>query len=481
MSERPTAGTVAELAEFLLRTFRISPAEAGEHASKFLSLQDSSRMDDSPVSDWQFIAKQEFADKLPWRSDAEHEQFQLDQALTRHFRPPPLTELVSSHDRAGFREALRRIVKAGHISDSDAESLKYVAAASTDPFGPNDWWKHEVLKYEALIALTVGGRAEDPAVIGRLDELLNRYLADLRPGLYYKVPAALLILAGAGGEPAAASLRLALQHAPVWSVRIACLYGLPESRDNGTYRLIENFRQWLNEGAPETSPDLRYYCENWRPFMMCLTREGLCALIGQETRWPAAPLADFSPLIDWAADHGHTEWLVNEFDWLRKRGSIDVWAMRNRMLQRGMPAAVEFCLEQVKKAAYEDYTQYDATYNLLRLHPKPLPGIALDLCLYVVRHPCHPGKFEHRIDALKHLVEAAQAGRYPATEVKDLVVKVAETDFDVDVRSAAIEKLPWAAPDKIRETLAPALDHESSRIRDAALRALNHSRLASDG
>ena len=146
------------------------------------------------------------------------------------------------------------------------------------------------------------------------------------------------------------------------------------------------------------------------------------------------------------------------------------------MVQRAVPAAVEFCLAQVKKAETEDYTHYDVVHNVLSLHPKPLPRTALDACLEVIRRPSHPSRYEHRVDALNWLVEAAGEGRFPSAEVENLVLDLARNETDPDVRVAAIGLVPWASPQRIREVLAGALAHESARIREAALRAVSQSK-----
>jgi len=140
-----------------------------------------------------------------------------------------------------------------------------------------------------------------------------------------------------------------------------------------------------------------------------------------------------------------------------------------------VPAAVEFCLEQVRKAQPEDYTHYDVVHNVLRLHPQPLPRAALDACLEVIRHPSHPSKYEHRVDAMNRLVEAASEGRYPRADVENLILEFARNETDPDVRIAAIGLVPWASPQQIRKVLAGALAHESAPIREAALRALGQS------
>ncbi|HWQ92393.1 MAG TPA: hypothetical protein VN673_12025 [Clostridia bacterium] len=162
---------------------------------------------------------------------------------------------------------------------------------------------------------------------------------------------------------------------------------MPESKQNGNYRIIHEFRSWIAKlDTSKIPPDRRSSWTHW-------TLEGLGTFCGREKEWPQAPLADFSPLIDWALDHGGSDWLVNELHWLCKRASIDMTPV-NHLVQRGVPAAVDLCLEQVRNAQPDDYTHYDVLHNALRLHPKPLPKAALEACLEVIRRPSHPSQYE---------------------------------------------------------------------------------------
>jgi hypothetical protein len=251
---------------------------------------------------------------------------------------------------------------------------------------------------------------------------------------------------------------------------------LPESKQDGTHRLLNEFRSWIEEQDTSKLPaNLRSSWINWKAFMTCLTLDGLGEFCGGEKEWPQAPLAHFSPLIDWALDHGVSDWLANELQWLDKRASVDMTPVRNRLVQGGVPAAVDLCLEQVRNAHYDDYTHYDVVHDVLRLHPKPMPKAGIESCLEVIRRPSHPSRYEHRIDALNCLVEAAEQNRFPSAEVKNLVLDLARNETDPDVRVAAIGFVRWALPQRTREVLTEALTHESARIRDAALRAVDQS------
>jgi len=391
---------------------------------------------------------------------------------------PALNELVFTSDTAEIRRILREVALRGRATRDEVEAMKLLADPATPFLNSRELWKHQVVKLEALVALAAAGAGKHPVVLAWINNYVQDYLARLGPGLYYLAPVGVLVLAAMDDVAALPTLRALADDAPLWSLRIAGLYRLPESLQDGTHALIDEFREWIQRVDFTAEPAYsRSSWEDWRYFISCLTMSELCGLLGQDRQWPAAPLAHFSPLIDWALDHDRRDWLANELDWLRRHASIDVIPLRNRMVERGVTAAVEFCLEQVRKAQPEDYTHYDVVHNALRLHPKPLPKTALDACLEVVRRPSHPSKYDHRIDALNWLVEAASEGRYLRSEVENLVLDLARNETDPDVRVAAIGLVPWAAPQQIREVLTGALAHESVRIRGAALRTLGQNKL----
>lgn len=388
--------------------------------------------------------------------------------------PSTLNELVLTSDISEIRRVLQELALRRQATLDEVEAMKFLADPDKPFLNSQELWKHQVIKLEALVALAATGMGNDRVVLTWINKCEQDYLARLGPGLYYLSPVGVFLLAAINDEAVFPPLRTLANDAPLWSLRIAGLYRLPESRQNGTYILIEEFLKWIQQvdlTAKQISS--RSSWEDWRCFMSCLTIDGLCGLLGQNRQWPQAPLAHFSPLIDWALDCGQTEWLASELNWLHRRGSIDTIPLRNRMVERGVPAAVDFCLEQVKQARTEDYTHYDVVHNVLRLHPKPLPKAALDACVEVVRRPSHPSKFEHRIEALNWLVEAANEGRFPRSEVERFVMDLARHESDPDVRAVATGLVSWAAPQQAHEVLTAALHHECARVREAAQRALN--------
>jgi hypothetical protein len=164
---------------------------------------------------------------------------------------------------------------------------------------------------------------------------------------------------------------------------------------------------------------------------------------------------------------------MREAKWLRERGlSGEEAPLRNWLVERAVPGAVEFCMERVRNADHEDNAHYDVE-SLLRLHPKPLSQGALDACGDIVSLRCHSGHYQQRIEALRLLVEAADLKTYPRSEVVKVVLELAQNEPDPDVRVAAIDLVPWTAVGEVRLVLAGALVHEASRIREAAARAVN--------
>ena len=121
---------------------------------------------------------------------------------------------------------------------------------------------------------------------------------------------------------------------------------------------------------------------------------------------------------------------------------------------------------------FGDDAHFIVIRTILSLHPKPLPEAALEACWIVLRRPSHPAYYKHRVDALNWLVEAASEGRYARSDVENLVLDLARNESDPDVRVAAIAWVPWALSRHVREALADALAHESSKIREAALRVV---------
>jgi len=209
--------------------------------------------------------------------------------------------------------------------------------------------------------------------------------------------------------------------------------------------------------------------------MSCLTIDGLARICGGDPVAVVAPAADNSPLVDWASERGLDNWLMKEARWLRQQGLWgDETPIRNRMVERAVPGAIEFCMERVRAPDHENKAHYDVD-SLLRLHPKPLPEAVLDACVEVARMRCHPDRYQHRIEALRLLVEAANSGSYSKTKVARLVLELAQSEPDPDVRIAAIDLVPWTGTGDIRQVLAEALTRESGRIQQAALKAVNGS------
>src|SRR6266446_4336635 len=412
---------VSALKGLILETFEVSAEEARALAFGLVASGDwGSDSDPAPILDWSYRVKQELGEKLRWRSEAERERFRLDQALSKHLRPPALSDFVQSNEWASFRAAVRQIALAHRASPAEVEELKSVANPAWDPLGEADSWKQQGLKMECLIALVAAGAGRDPFVLNRLESLAMDYLAE--PIRFDASPFGLLALVALGDEAAVPTLRLALGRATSWSIRIACLHGLPESRKDGNYALIEEFRKWMEQANEPSGPQYPYEWKAWRLFMSCLTLDGLVRLCGQDRVRLPAPMAQGSPFIDWVSQRGLDTGLMNEAKWLRQRGLRGEEApIRNRMVERLVPGVVEFCMERVRTSGHEDDAHYDVD-SLLRLHPKPLSKAALDACAEVVRLQCHPGHYKERIEALRLLVEGADLKRYPRSEVVELVL-----------------------------------------------------------
>jgi hypothetical protein len=411
--------------------------------------------------------KQELGEKLRWRSDAARERFRLDQALSKHLRPPTWTGLVQQRDWDGLRAAAKQIAQRRRASDADIETMKFLANPAWDPGVPIDSWKVQTLKIECLVALVAAGSGRDPFVLNRLESLAVDYLAE--PHGFNVSPVGLLTLVAMNDGAAIPTLRLALEKPSCWSIRLACLYGLPESQHDGNHSLIEEFREWMDRATEPAGPHFDW--KAWKLFMSALTVDGLLRLSGHEMLHLTAPMADNSPLIDWASERGLDNWLMGEAKWLRQRGLWgDETPLRNRLVERAVPGAVEFCTERVTKADHEGNAHYDVD-SLLRLHPRPLSKAALNACAEIARMRCHTERYQQRVKALQLLTEGVDLGNYPKAKAVDLILDLARSEQDPDVRVAAIDLIPWTGTKNVQEVLAEALTHESSRIREAALRA----------
>src|SRR2546425_8859049 len=110
MSVPPSATLVNALKGLILETFELSAEEARLLASSMVASGEwGSDSDPAPILDWSFRVKQELGEKLRWRSEAERERFRLDQALSKHLRPPALSDFVQTNDWDGLRAAVRKI------------------------------------------------------------------------------------------------------------------------------------------------------------------------------------------------------------------------------------------------------------------------------------------------------------------------------------------------------------------------------------
>ena len=403
-----------------------------------------------------------------------------------------LGKYVERRDRQGFREALRETLRDGQASAESIETLKRIAnpmLQNHDPFpGVPETLsvqtfiagQESYLRREARIALVALGCGNDPHVVEWIITEANTYLARLGPGMYHLSPADLFLLLALNNEGTIPTLRRIVENAPLWSLRILCHYRLLEPMHNGVHTLIDGFGDWMVNAEPPNRLGDRSEWRAWRCVLRCLTIDGLRNYFAQEGDSFSFPQAYHdSPLVDWALDHGFEEWLTVELRWLYDKRSAEVRFLRNRLVEKGIPAAVELCCEQIRNARQEEYTHYDVVHNALRLHPRPLPRLALDACVDVIRRPSHPTRYEHRIEALHLLVDGADRNSYPKKDVQALILELVQTEADPDVRIAAIDLVRWASPPHLPEVLAGALAHETSRIREAAGRVLAETKTAS--
>lgn len=128
-------------------------------------------------------------------------------------------------------------------------------------------------------------------------------------------------------------------------------------------------------------------------------------------------------------------------------------------------------MERVKRGDHQRSAHYDAE-SLLKLYPRPLPEPALSACHEIVQMRCHPESFQQRIRALQLLVHGVDLGNYSKGKAVELILDLCQQEPDPDVRAAAIGFIPWTNTKNPQLVLADALGHESSRIRDAAEKAL---------
>lgn len=384
----------------------------------------------------------------------------LEEAHFSRF-PRPLPD---SSER--IREILREIAFRSTAGEGEVEHLKQLADPNL-PFGNSEeLWKHQAVKLEALVALVAIGQGNDPIVFAWLDQRARNYCSQIRPGMYWLEAVPLLTLIALEHEIAFPTLRLLAETAPLWSIRIACLYGLPESKQNGTYELLESFREWIASSS--------VHPENWKTFISCVKLAELRNICSKDSYRLCAPSAVCSPLIGWALTNGRADWLMKELRWLQSKGLWDeLEPLRDAMAEKAIPDAMQFCLEQVKTCQPDDYVHYSIVHYLLPKHPKPLTHSALEICRHVILHPSHPCRYEHRIEALHYLVEAATERLCPKEEIEHLVLTLAKAEGDPDVLIAAIKLLPWASSQVSSDLLGNALTHESLRIREAAINVLN--------
>lgn len=339
MSEESPNVLVMALKGSLLEIFDIPDKEARALAMKMAASGDWGT-EENPASacDWPHRLKQELGEKLPWRSEAVRERFRLDEALTRHLRPPTFYELVQQRDWQALSEAAGKIIQRRRASEAEVEMMKAIAMPGGVLGLATDAWKVQTLRMECLTALLAAGLGRDPFVLNRLQSLAEDYLSDARS--YNASPFALVALAALNDESVVPALRSALERARSWSIRLACLYGLPESKHDGTYRLVDEFRTWLEQAPEPSGPDHDAFAwRAWRTFISSLKLEGLMRLSGEKMLRLRAPSAHNSPLLDWVSRRGMHNWLLTEAQWLRQRGSgADETALRNRLRNALLPA-----------------------------------------------------------------------------------------------------------------------------------------------
>jgi hypothetical protein len=471
MSEPSQSVLVSALKGLIRQTFDISAEDARKLASGLAASGKWGNDDNpAPIFDWSYRVKEELGEKLPWKSEAEQERFRLEQALSKHLKPPTLGDFVERNEAADFRNAAIQIARKRHAKAEEIETLKAVVSPAWQPTVPMEPWRLRRLKNEGLIALIAAGAGADPFVLNRLESLTMEYLTER--SRFDGSPIGLLALVAMNDRAAVAVLRK-VSNKVSWSVRLACLYAFPESRKNGNYQLIRDFKMWLEQtGEPAESYRIHNW-KAWKLFMSCLTIDGSVQLCGQERVELRAPFAEGSPLIDWASERGMDSWLMGEAMWLRQRGFFGEEApLRNRLVERAVPGAVDFCMELIKDASHEDNAHW-AIESLLRKHPKPLSKAALDACMLITRLQCHRHHYKQRIEALRLLREGVDSGNYPKGKVAGLIFELAEGEPDPDVRVAAIDLVRWAGAENLRKILEGALANESSRIREAALRVMD--------
>src|SRR5438270_9125493 len=125
MSASPSPVLVSALKGLILQTFEISAEEAHAIASGMVASGEwGSDSDPASILDWSYRVKQELGEKLRWKSEPERERFRLDEALSKHLRPPALSDFVQSNDSDSFRAAVRKIALARRASAAQVEMLK---------------------------------------------------------------------------------------------------------------------------------------------------------------------------------------------------------------------------------------------------------------------------------------------------------------------------------------------------------------------
>jgi len=125
VNEFPPSPSAPDLQKVIFATFRVSAAEAHRLANELLPLLDTPETTgaDLPLN-WGFHVKQELAEKLPWRSDAERVRFQLDRALGKPC-VPELADFIRDGNIVDLREAIRTIIRTKRASADEIETLKH--------------------------------------------------------------------------------------------------------------------------------------------------------------------------------------------------------------------------------------------------------------------------------------------------------------------------------------------------------------------
>lgn len=403
----------------------------------------------------------------------------------------PLSTYVGLNDEIGYRVALRRLLSNGVALPEDVAMLRRIANSdsaqgefsSVEPDGfamqlfLGEEFRAQRLRREARISL-IALRYYDT---GLLDWLTSPFLTNRLPGgrPLCGYPIDIMLLLSLDNRQLRPAIQTIFNRRGSWSMNILCRCRLEGENSKWIGSVLSSFADSLLNSLPTGLDKYQIReCQMWKYALDCVKLDGFrkyYAVNGDNFEFPKAYW--YSPFVEWMLSNGHEDWLASE---LKLLGSGEEFKyLRNRLVVHGNLEAVQVCCEQIRKAKPEDYNHphHDVIHNALRLHPKPLPKTALDACLEVIRHPSHPAKFQHRIEALELLVDGANLGTYKRGRVAALVVQLAQNETDPDVRVAAINLIPWANPQQPERILASAIGHESIRIREAAERVLGKSRM----